>query len=323
MRIHPLLFSAVPLALPLIAGAQPGDYPNHPIRYIVANSAGGGEDTTARTIAGKLTTALGQQIIIDNRPGAAGSIAAELAAKSPPDGYTIMMGSVGSLAVNPSMYKKLAYNPERDLAPVSLVVSQGNILVVNPAVPARSVRELIALAKAKPGKLTFGSSGSGNAGHLAGELFKNMAGVDMVHVPYKGGAPAMIDLIGGRIDMVFSSAATALPQIKADKIKALAVTTAKRSTQLPEVPTIAESGIPGYEAANWYGIVVPIKTPQNINQRLNAEIVRVLSAPDTKAALFNQGLDAAPSTSQEFGAQMHSEAIKWAKVVKSAGITAD
>src|SRR6185369_4283257 len=212
MRIHPLLFSAVPLALPLIAGAQPGDYPNHPIRYIVANSAGGGEDTTARTIAGKLTTALGQQIIIDNRPGAAGSIAAELAAKSPPDGYTIMMGSVGSLAVNPSMYKKLAYNPERDLAPVSLVVSQGNILVVNPAVPARSVRELIALAKAKPGKLTFGSSGSGNAGHLAGELFKNMAGVDMVHVPYKGGAPAMIDLIGGRIDMVFSSAATALPQ---------------------------------------------------------------------------------------------------------------
>jgi len=323
MRIHPLLFSAVPLALPLIAGAQPGDYPNHPIRYIVANSAGGGEDTTARTIAGKLTTALGQQIIIDNRPGAAGSIAAELAAKSPPDGYTIMMGSVGSLAVNPSMYKKLAYNPERDLAPVSLVVSQGNILVVNPAVPARSVRELIALAKAKPGKLTFGSSGSGNAGHLAGELFKNMAGVDMVHVPYKGGAPAMIDLIGGRIDMVFSSAATALPQIKADKIKALAVTTAKRSTQLPEVPTIAESGIPGYEAANWYGIVVPIKTPQNIIQRLNAEIVRVLSAPDTKAALFNQGLDAAPSTRQEFGAQMHSEAIKWAKVVKSAGITAD
>jgi tripartite-type tricarboxylate transporter receptor subunit TctC len=323
MRVHRLLFSAVPLVLPLIAGAQPGDYPNRPIRFIVSNTAGGGEDTTARTIAAKLTTALAQQIVIDNRPGAAGSIAAELAAKSPPDGYTILMGSVGNLAVNPSMYKALAYNPERDFAPVSSVVSQGNILVVNPAVSARSVRELIVLAKARPGKLTFGSSGSGNTGHLSGELFKNMARVDMVHVPYKGGAPAMIDLIGGRIDLVFSSASTALPQIKSDKIKALAVTSARRSTQLPEVPTIAESGIPGYDAANWYGIVVPIKTSRNVVQRLNTEIVRVLAAPDTKAALLNQGLDAAPSTSQEFGALMHSEAIKWAKVVKSAGITAD
>jgi tripartite-type tricarboxylate transporter receptor subunit TctC len=313
----------IALASPLLATAQTDSYPSHPIRFIVANAAGGGEDSTARALAVRLSGVLGQQVIIDNRPGAAGSIAAELTAKSPPDGYTIMLGSVGSLSVNPSLYRKLAYDPLRDLAPVSMIVVQSNILVVNPSVPARNVRELIALAKAQAGKMTFGSSGSGNAGHLAGELFKNMAKVDMVHVPYKGGAAAMNDLLGGRIDMVFSSAATALPQMKAGRIRGLAVTTRKRSPLVPDLPTIAESGLPGYEAANWYGMVVPIKTPQPIVERLNAAVVQVLNDPETKSVLANQGLEAAPSTSKELGAHMRSEASKWAKVIKAVGITPD
>ena len=323
MRALPLLLCAFIAGAPLFAVAQTEGYPSRPIHFVVANAAGGGEDSTARTLAAKLSIGLGQQIVIDNRAGAAGTIAAEITAKAPADGYTMMMGSVGALAVNQSINKLLGYNPQRDFAPVGLAVTQSNILVVNPAVPARSVRELIALEKAHPGKLTFGSSGSGNTGHLAGELFKSLAKVDMVHVPYKGGAAAILDLIGGRIDLVFSSAAPALPQIAAEKIRALAVTTLKRSSLLPDLPTIAESGLPGYEAINWYDIVVPIKTPPAAIQRLNAELVRALNAADVKAALFKQGLDAAPGSSQEFGALMRNEAIKWAKVVKDAGITAD
>jgi tripartite-type tricarboxylate transporter receptor subunit TctC len=309
--------------VPLTALAQSASYPTKPIRFIVANAAGGGEDSTARALVTRLTQSLAQPIIIDNRAGAAGSVAAELTAKSPPDGYTMMLGSVGSLAVNPSLYKSLGYNPQRDLAPVSQVVSQSNILVAHPSVAARNVRELIALAASNPGKLTFGSSGSGNAGHLAGEMFKNMAKVDMVHVPYKGGAAVMNDLLGGRIDLVFSSASTALPQIKAERVRAIAVTTLKRSPQLPNVPTIAESGLPGYEAANWYGIVVPMKTPQPIVERLNSDIVQALNSADTRTVLLKHGLEAAPSTSRELGAQMRSEAAKWAKVIRDAGITAD
>jgi tripartite-type tricarboxylate transporter receptor subunit TctC len=308
---------------PLTALAQSASYPTKPIRFIVANAAGGGEDSTARALVTRLTQSLAQPIIIDNRAGAAGSVAAELTAKSPPDGYTMMLGSVGSLAVNPSLYKSLGYNPQRDLAPVSQVVSQSNILVAHPSVAARNVRELVALAASNPGKLTFGSSGSGNAGHLAGEMFKNMAKVDMVHVPYKGGAAVMNDLLGGRIDLVFSSASTALPQIKAERVRAIAVTTLKRSPQLPNVPTIAESGLPGYEAANWYGIVVPMKTPQPIVERLNSDIVQALNSADTRIVLLKHGLEAAPSTSKELGAQMRSEAAKWAKVIRDAGITAD
>jgi tripartite-type tricarboxylate transporter receptor subunit TctC len=323
MRIHPSLPFALLLGTAFNAAAQSDAYPSRPIRFVVANAAGGGEDSTARTIATKLSTGLGQQIVIDNRAGAAGTIAAEITVKSPPDGYTMMMGSVGALAVNQSLNKSLSYNPQRDFAPVGMIVTQSNILVVNPVVPARTVRELMALAKSRPGKLTFGSSGSGNAGHLAGELFKTMAKIDMVHVPYKGGAATMLDLIGGRIDLVFSSAAPALPQIAADKVRALAVTTMKRSAQLPEVPTMAESGLPGYEAVNWYGLVVPAKTPAVAVQRLNAELVRALNAPEIKTALFKQGLDAAPGGSQEFGDFMRAEAVKWAKVVKDAGITAD
>ena len=248
------LTSMIVLAM-AAAAVSAQDYPSRPIRFVVANSPGGGLDITARTVSPRLSSALGQQIVIDNRPGAAGSLAAEITAKSAPDGYTLLMGAIGNLAVNVSLYKGLDYHPLKDLAPITFAVSGSNVLVVNLTVPAKTVQELIAVARAQPGKLTYGSSGSGNAGHLAGELFKSMAKVDMVHVPYKGGAPAMIDLIAGQIQLIFSSPPTAVPQVKAGKIRALAVTTAKRSAILPELPTIAESGLPGFEADNWYGIV--------------------------------------------------------------------
>ncbi len=314
---------SVAILLFLSAASFAQNYPTKPIRFVVANSPGGGLDVTARAISPRLISALGQQVIIDNRPGAAGSIAAEITAKSAPDGYTVLMGSIGNLAVNVNLYKGLAYHPLRDLAPITFAVSGSNVLVVNPAVPAKTVQELIALGRAQPGKLTYGSSGSGNAGHLAGELFKSMAKIDMLHVPYKGGAPAMVDLIAGQTQLIFSSPPTAVPQVKAGRIRALAVTTAKRSAVLPDLPTIAESGLPGFEADNWYGIVVAAKTPRAIVDRLNAEFVRILNMPDIKEALSKQGLEVAPGTPEAFGAYMKSEFAKWAKVIADAGLTAN
>jgi tripartite-type tricarboxylate transporter receptor subunit TctC len=305
------------------AWAQSGNYPERPIRFIAANAPGGGLDITARAIAPKLSAAFGQQVIVDNRAGAAGSIASDIVAKSTPDGYTIMVASLGGLAVNTNLYKGLTYHPLRDLAPVTWATSGSNVLVVHPSVPAKSVQELIALAKSQPGKLSYGSSGAGNAGHLAGELFNGMAGIKMVHIPYKGGAPAMIDLLAGQIQLIFSSAPTAVPQVKAGKIRGLAVTTARRSLILPELPTIAEAGLPGFEADNWYGVVTTMKTPRAVIDRLNAEIVRALHAPDVKQLLFTQGLEVRTSTSQEFGTYMKSEFDKWAKVIRDAGIVAN
>lgn len=303
-----------------LAHAQAPNYPTKSIRFVVANSPGGGLDITARTVAPKLISALGQQVIIDNRAGAAGSLAAEITAKSAPDGYTMMLGSVGNLAVNTHLYRGLGYEPIKDLAPVIYAVSGSNVLVVNPTVPVKTVPELIALAKSQPGRLTYGSSGAGNAGHLAGELFKTMAKVDMVHVPYKGGAPAMIDLIAGQTQLIFSSAPTAIPQVKAGKIKALAVTTAKRSVLLPELPTIAEAGLPGFEADNWYGVVVAAKTPRFIIDRLNAEFGRILNMPDIKEALLKQGLEVSTGAPEAFGIYIKSEFEKWGKVIRDAGI---
>ena len=301
-------------------GAQAENYPNRPIRFVVANSPGGGLDITARAIGPKLLSSLGQQFIIDNRAGAAGSLAAEIVAKSVPDGYTVLMGSIGNMAVNPHLYKGLGYQPINDLAPVTYAVSGSNVLVVNNSVPAKTVRELIELAKAQPGKLSYGSSGAGNAGHLAGELFKSMAKIDMVHIPYKGGAPAMIDLIAGQVQLIFSSAPTAIPQVKGGKIRALAVTTLKRSALLPELPTIAESGLPGFEADNWYGIAVAARTPRAIVSRLNTEMVRALNTPDVKQLLFSQGLEVSTGTPEAFGAYMKSEYEKWGKVIRDAGV---
>ena len=311
------------IAMSCVVCAAQLNYPTKPVRFIAANSAGGGLDIVARSLAPKLAAVFGYQVIVDNRAGAAGSIASEITAHAPPDGHTIMTGSLGGLAVNTNLYKGLNYHPLRDLAAITFATSSSNVLVVNPSVPAKSVQELIALARAQPGKLTYGSSGAGNAGHLAGELFKSMTRTEMVHVPYKGGAPAMIDLIAGQVQLVFSSAPTAVPQVKAGKIRALAVTTLKRSTVLPDLPTIAESGLPGYEADNWYGIVTTAGTPRAVIDYLNTEILRALLSPDIKQLLFNQGLEVRTSTPAEFGAYMKSEFEKWARVIKDAGMTAN
>jgi tripartite-type tricarboxylate transporter receptor subunit TctC len=297
------------------APAQGAAYPVKPIRFLIGSAPGGGLDITARIVGPKLAGVFGQQIVVDNRPGAAGSLAAAILAKAAPDGYTLLLGAIGNLAVNVSIYPGLDYHPLKDFSPVTFAVSQSNVLVVHPSVPAKTVQELIELARAQPGKLTYGSSGSGNAGHLAGELFKSMARVDLIHVPYKGGAPAMLDLVAGQIQTVFSSAPTAVPQIKAGKIRALAVTTARRSALLPELPTIAESGLPGYETDNWYGVVVTAGTPRSIINRLNAEMVRALNLPEVKETLFKLGLETAPGTPQDFGAYMKAEYTKWAKVI--------
>ncbi len=299
------------------------DYPSRPIRFIAANAPGGGLDITARALSPKLAAALGQQVIVDNRAGAAGSVASDIVSKSAPDGYTIMVGSLGGLAVNTNLYKGLTYNPLRDFAPITWAVSGSNVVVVHPSVPVKSIAELVALAKAQPNQLNYGSSGAGNAGHLGTELFCIMSGIRMVHVPYKGGAPAMIDLLAGQIQLIFSSAPTAVPQVKAGRIRALAVTTATRSVVLPELPTVAEAGLPGFEADNWYGIVTTMKTPRPIIDRLNAELVRALQSPDVKQLLLTQGLEVRTSTPQEFGSYMRSEFDKWAKVIKTAGIVAN
>lgn len=292
--------------------------PTKPVRMLVGFAPGGGTDTTARAMANKLNERLGQQIIIDNRPGAAGNIATEILANSTPDGHTILMGTIAALAINPSLYKKLPFDPLKDVMPISRAVDSTNALVVHPSVPAKNVKELVALAKSKP--LNGGSSGVGGAGHLALELFNLQAGTKIVHVPYKGGGPAMADLLGGQINLIFATAASAVGHIKSGKIRALAVSTAKRSGLLPDLPTVAEAGLKGFEANNWYGLLAPAKTPRNVIDRLNKETVAVLNMPDIKEMLFRQGLDVAPSTPEAFAAYIKSEKAQWEKVIKAAGL---
>ncbi|MEQ1772459.1 MAG: tripartite tricarboxylate transporter substrate binding protein [Burkholderiales bacterium] len=310
-------------ALFVVTSAAGAEFPSRPIRLIAANSAGGGLDLVSRAVSPKLSAAFGQQVVVDNRAGAAGSVASEIVSKSAPDGYTVLCSSVGGLAVNTNLYKGLNYNPLRDFAPLTFASSQGNLVVVNPSVPVKTLQDLTAHIKANPTKLTYGSSGAGNAGHLATELYLNMIGGKMVHVPYKGGAPVMVDLIAGQVQVVFSSSATAVPQVKAGKIRALAVTTARRFTVLPDLPTMAESGLPGYEADNWYGFVTVAKTPKPILDRLHAELTKALQTADVRQALTNQGLDLRVSSPEEFGAYIKSEFDKWAKVIKTAGLSAN
>ena len=310
-------------SVPAAAADEAGRYPERPIRLLVGFAPGGGTDTTARAIAQKLGQALGQQVIIDNRPGAAGNIATQIVAHANPDGYTLLMGTIAALAINPTLFGNLPFDPVRDFAPITQAVNSTNVLVVHPSVKAASVKELIELAKASPGKVLYGSSGVGGAGHLAGELFCTLAGVKMTHVPYKGGGPVMIDLIAGQVHSVFATAATAIPHIKSGKIRPLGVTTAKRAGMLPDIPTIAEQGLKGFDANNWYGLLAPAKTPRPIVSKLNAEVVKVLQMPDIKQYLFSQGLDPAPTTPEEFGAYIKSEMAKWAKVVRAAGASAN
>lgn len=292
--------------------------PAKPIRMLVGFAPGGGTDATARAMSGKLAERLGQQIIIDNRPGAAGNIATDLTAQATPDGHTILMGTIAALAINPSLYKKLPFDSLKDVVPITRAVDSTNALVVHPSVPAKNVQELVALAKTKP--LNGGSSGVGGAGHLALELFNLQAGTKIVHVPYKGGGPAMADLLGGQINLIFATAASAVGHIKSGKIRALAVSTAKRSGLLPELPTVSEAGLKGFEANNWYGLLAPAKTPPAVIARLNKEASTVLNLPDVKGLLFKQGLDVAPSTPEAFGAYIKSEKAQWEKVIKAAGL---
>ena len=316
---RPALFALAGAAWLLNAGVPPAtaaEYPAKPIRLVIGFAPGGGTDTTARALSHKLSAAFGQQVIVDNRPGHSGTIAAEIVTKASPDGYTVLLGTI-ALAINPSL-DKMPFDTLKDLAPVTRAADSTNILVLHPSVPAKSVKELIALAKAKP--LNGGSSGVGGTGHLAIELFNLQAGTKITHVPYKGGGPAMVDLLGGNIQLIFATAASSIGHIKAGKIKALAVTTAKRSALVPDLPTIAEAGLPGFEANNWNGFLVPAKTPRPIVNRLNKEIAGALSQPDIKEFLFKQGLDAAPGTPEAFGAYIKSEMTKWAKVIKAAGV---
>ena len=316
-------FRTLPLAAAVLACfssagmAADGAYPSRPIRMLVGFAPGGGTDTTARALTPKLSERLGQQVIVDNRPGAAGNIATEITTKAPADGYTILMGTIAALSINPTLYGNLPFDPLRDLIPVTRAVDSTNILVVHPSVQAKTVKDLIALAKAKP--LNGGSSGIGGAGHLALELFNVMAGTKINHIPYKGGGPAMIDLLAGQINLIFATAASAIPHIKSGKINALAVTTSNRSKLVPDLPTVSEAGLKGFEANNWYGVVVPAKTPRPIVDRLNKEFTAVLNMPDIREILFKQGLDAAPSTPEAFGAYIKSETAKWAKVIKASG----
>ncbi len=316
-------------ALLAVLSAAPGSialaqtYPSKPIRIVVPFPPGGPADILARIIGQNLAESWGQQAVIDNRAGAGGNIGSDMVAKALPDGYTLLMGFVGTHAINASLYSTMPYDNVKDFEPVSLVAMVTIILVVHPSIPANSVKELIVLARSRPGQLTFGSPGNGTPQHLAGELFNTMAGVKMVHIPYKGAVPALTDLLGGRVSLIFSSMPPALPHVKAGKLRALAVTSARRSSAAPDVPTIAESGLPGYEVINWYGILVPAGTPKEIVARLNAEILRILNVPDVKERLAAQGAETFSSTPQEFAAYIRKETQKWAKVVKYSGARLD
>jgi tripartite-type tricarboxylate transporter receptor subunit TctC len=314
------------LVLALLACTPPAladDYPSKPIRFVVPYPAGGPLDTVARLLGQKVSESMKQPVVIDNKPGAGGNIGADMVAKSPPDGYTILMGAVATHAINPTLYSSIPYDPVRDFVPVTQVASTPNVLVVNPSVPARDVREFIAYAKANPGKLNFGSGSTGSAGHLAGELFKTMAGVDMTHVPYKGAGPAMQDLIGGRIQLMFDNLASSLAQMRAGKVRALAVTTAKRTSLAPELPTIAESGLPGFDVSTWFGVFAPAKTPQPVVDRLYTEFTRALAMPEVREKMVNLGAEPVGSRPAEFAAYIRSEAEKYARVIKASGAKAD
>ena len=303
-----------------LAAAQHAPYPSKTVRIIASQAPGGGIDSVCRIVAPKLSETFGQTVVVDNRPGANGSVAAELTAKSPADGYTLMLGAVGNLGTNVIFFKKLGYEPLRDLAPVTSAVSSGNVLVVHPSVPAHSVKELIALARKRPNELAYGTSGTGGAGHLAGALFRRLTKTELLHVPYKGGGPAMVDLVAGQTQLGFASPPSAAAFIKGGKLRALAVSTARRSKLFPQLPTIAEAGVPGYESHAWYGFVVPAKTPEAIVSRLNQEIVRVLHMPDVTQALLAQGLEVWTMAPDAFGAYIRSEAAKWSRVIRESGI---
>ena len=310
-------------ALAFIGAVHAQSYPSKSIRYVVPYAPGGSTDIVARVLAIKLSEAMGQQVVVDNRPGAGGAIGADIVAKSPPDGYTMVTAVTSIMAINQFLYRKLPYDPEKDFAPVTQVGSLPLILVIHPSLPAKNVREFIAIAKAKPGQLNYGSSGVGTATHMTTELFKAMAGVDLVHIPYKGSGQVMGDVIGGQLALIFDQIVSSLPHVHGGKLRMLAITSAKRFPSLPDLPTIAESGVPGYESISWAGVAVPAGTPKEIVARLHAEIVKVLAMPDIRERFLRDGIETIGSTPEQFSEHIRRERIKWAKVVKDSGAKAD
>ena len=316
-----------PLALlvafgtPTAAAAQ--GFPSKPVRLVVPFPAGGPLDATGRLIAQRLSEAWGQSVVVDNRPGAGGNIGADLVAKSAPDGYTVVMGALSTHAVNPHLYTKMPYDALKDFAPITNVAITPNVLVINPSLPVNSVRELIGYAKANPGKLSFGSGSNGSAGHLAGELLKLDTGIDMVHVPFKGAAPATQALLAGDTQLMFDNLANATPQVKAGRLKALAVTTAQRSRLAPDLPTMAEAGVPGFDISTWFGLLAPAGTPRDIVAKWNADVVRILNTPDVREKLLAQGAEPAPSTPEQFAQFIAQEYAKYGKIVKASGAKVD
>jgi tripartite-type tricarboxylate transporter receptor subunit TctC len=322
MRIVVFIVATLLSAVALTAEAADRTYPTKPIRLIVPYAPGGGNDTMARAIGAKLSEAWSQQVIIDNRPGANGLVACEITATAAPDGYTLLMANIGSHAINPALYKNIPYDAVKDFAAVSQLGSTANVLVVHPSTPAKNLQELIALAKAKPGQLTYGSNGTGSSQHLAGALFGSTFGINLIHVPYKGTGPVMNDLVGGQINISFSNMLVALPQVRAKRINAIAVTSLKRSPALPDVPAIAETS-PGFEATSWWGVVSTKGTPPDVVNTLNRAIVNGINSPDMRTFLTNMGIEPGGTSPQEFSAFIKSELVKWARVVKESGARAD
>jgi tripartite-type tricarboxylate transporter receptor subunit TctC len=315
-----LLCAALAAAMAPAAAQQ---YPTRPIRFVLGFAPGGASDTMARAIGTRLSEGLGQPVVIDNRAGAGGNIAAEIVARSIPDGYTMLLGNNGILAVNVSLYPKLAFDPVMDFAPVVLIASQPNVLVVHPAVAAKSVKELVALVKAKPGQLNYASPGTGTTGHLAAELFKTMAGVDMTIIPFKGGGPAALAMLSGECQFTFATALSVQGHIKSGKLRALAVTTAKRSPSFPDLPTVAEAGVPGFDAITWHGVVVPARTPQAVIARLNREFNKLLQTAEMRERLFALGSDIIGGEPKQLTEYMRVEIPRWKKVIKDSGAKAE
>lgn len=318
LRIAGATLAGLVLGVSTAVAAQ-GKYPDKPIRLIVPVAPGGGTDFIARLLGQKLNEAWGEPVIVDNRPGAAGNLGVEIAAKAVPDGYTLVI-PITSFPINPSLYAKLPFDTVRDFAPITLVASAPLLLVVNPKLQANSVKELIALAKAKPGALNFANSGSGTTAHLAGEMFKRMAGVDIVSVPYKGGGPAVIDLLAGNVQMYFSTIPAALTQVKAGRLRALAVTGGKRMSEISDIPTVSESGLPGFEVIAWFGMFAPARTPQPVVRKLNAELVRILNTSEVREKMAGHGLIPGGNTPEQLGSFLKAEIAKWSKVIKDADI---